>query len=115
MKFVLIAVMAFMVSACAGGLPWGPQQHAGIETLEVTYGDGTVDTVVQSNMQETVFAQSPIKKVFWRSGKETNESSLVFELPGESNGFAVGYDEQAFENIIVECGLGENHFAKKLF
>jgi len=95
MKNILMVVaMSSLLGACAGGLPWGPQQEAGIETLRIEYGKQDNGKLV-------------IDKVFYRSGKETQKAALVFELPDGTKLNFDTEDARAFEGQALRARVEE--------
>lgn len=53
MKYTLISVLTiFILSGCAGALPWNDQNDAGIEKWSVAYKDGFITKVSYINGKE---------------------------------------------------------------
>ena len=98
MRFAFVVLISLVLSACAGGLPWGPQQHSGIETLRVT-----PITVVGETSKGPVIAY----KIFYRSGKETGKASLIFKLPDETTFNFNTDDARAFEGQALRARVEE--------
>lgn len=65
---ITAALAAFILSACAGAVPWNPQGNAGIETFEMGFRKGQGE-----------FQAEP-KYVRFVSGKESSTSQIYIEI-----------------------------------
>lgn len=100
-KAIVIFALAFLLTACAGAVPWNKQNYAGITSWDFNYCK--VDVKADADGSYSLSEDEKICGVEVIDGKERGSVQLDFVLPDGTIMNYLANDEAAFEGQRIRA------------